>query len=165
MVIEQAGLSPESGPDPVVLILGSFPGPRSLATREYYANPRNQFWHIMGYLLQINVTLPYGERIAYLKEAKVALWDTICTCSRRGGLDSAIKDVVPNDIRFFLKEHPDIRLIGANGLTAGRYLASALGSGVPGIRICTLPSTSPANTRYSLEEKLQMWRVIRDYLP
>jgi hypoxanthine-DNA glycosylase len=158
------GLLPESGPNPVVLILGSFPGPRSLATGEYYANPRNQFWHIMESILNIDTTLPYRERIVRLHEARVALWDSIRTCNRLGGLDSAIRDVFLNDIRLFLDQHPDIRFIGANGLTAGRYLASALGPGISGIRVCTLPSTSPANTRYSFQEKRERWAVIQEYL-
>jgi hypoxanthine-DNA glycosylase len=161
------GLAAESGPDPAVLILGSYPGPRSLAAREYYANHQNQFWRIMEALFRIDRTIPYPERVARLNGHRVALWDVIRSCRREGALDSAIRDVVLNDICQFLESHPDIRFIVANGKTAGRYLVSGLQDGpdIGGIRVGILPSTSPANTRFSFEEKLKNWEVILEYIP
>ena len=161
------GLPVETGPDPVVLILGSYPGPRSLTGREYYANPHNQFWRIMEVLFHFDRTMPYPERVARLNGHRVALWDVIHSCRREGALDSAIRDVVLNNICQFLESHPDIRFIGANGKTAGRYLIAGLPEvpEITGIRIGVLPSTSPANTRYSFEEKLKRWEIILEYLP
>jgi TDG/mug DNA glycosylase family protein len=162
-----AGLPVETGRDPVVLILGSYPGPQSLAAREYYANQQNQFWRIMEALFRIDRMLPYPVRVARLNGHRVALWDVIRSCRREGALDSSIRDVVQNNIPWFLKSHPQIRFIGANGTTAGRYLVSGLQDGplITGIRVCILPSTSPANTRYPFEEKLKRWEIIREYLP
>lgn len=161
----QTGLAPESGPDPVVLILGSFPSQRSMASGEYYANPRNQFWQVMNLLFDIDPALPYQERIARIRESRIALWDAIRSCRRQGSLDSAIRDVVLNDIPRFLEIHPEIRFIGANGTAAGRYLASGLRAGpeLPGVRVCLLPSTSPANTRYTIGEKMEKWKTILEY--
>jgi hypothetical protein len=41
------GLAPVVSDATVVLILGSFPGARSLATGQYYAHPQNHFWRIL----------------------------------------------------------------------------------------------------------------------
>jgi double-stranded uracil-DNA glycosylase len=163
----EAGLPVQTNSDPVILILGSYPGPRSLAAGEYYANPQNQFWRIMEALFRIDRMLPYPERVACLNGHRIALWDVIRSCRREGALDSAIRDVVQNNIRQFLESHPHIRFIGANGNAAGRYLVSGLpdGPAIPGIRVCILPSSSPANTRYTFGEKLKRWEVIREYLP
>jgi double-stranded uracil-DNA glycosylase len=163
----EGGLPVETGRDPAVLILGSYPGPRSLASREYYANPQNHFWRIMEVLFGIDRVLPYSERVARLNGHRIALWDVLRSCRREGAFDSAIRDAVQNNIPQFLESNPHIRIIGANGNTAGRYLVSGVQEGplITGIRVVILPSTSPANTRYTFEEKVKRWEIIREYLP
>ena len=51
-----------------LLILGSLPSARSLAAGEYYGNPRNQFWTLIGSVLDVPAfaALPYAERLAVL---------------------------------------------------------------------------------------------------
>ncbi len=41
------GLAPLVSPATKVLILGSFPGVRSLQAQEYYGHSQNQFWKIL----------------------------------------------------------------------------------------------------------------------
>jgi TDG/mug DNA glycosylase family protein len=152
----KTGLAPIAGKNPEILILGSYPGVRSLASGEYYGNPNNQFWKIMDVLLGIDHTLPYTLRTALLADHHIALWDVLCSCSRDGSADTAIRDPVPNDVRGFLAAHPTIRYIALNGNTAGRYFRKMI-PGLPGI---ILPSTSPAYARMSLAEKAHRWAYI-----
>jgi len=60
------GLGPVIGGAPVLLILGSFPGRISLSQSRYYANPHNQFWHIIEALTGIDRHLPYDHRLENL---------------------------------------------------------------------------------------------------
>src|SRR5215470_7097638 len=65
-----------------LLILGSTPGDVSLKAGQYYAHPRNVFWHIMGELFGARPSLPYERKIEILQSVGVALWDVLRTCSR-----------------------------------------------------------------------------------
>ena len=66
------GFPPVSRADARVLILGSLPGQASLAARQYYAQPRNAFWPLMGRLFGAGVELPYEDRLRRLTESGVA---------------------------------------------------------------------------------------------
>ena len=66
--------------------------------------------------------LPYTEKLAGLKNNNIGLWDVIFSCERHGAMDHAIRNATPNDIPLFLNDHPAVRMVIANGTTAGRYL-------------------------------------------
>ncbi|WAI01069.1 DNA-deoxyinosine glycosylase [Methanogenium organophilum] len=165
-----SGLAPVSGSGPSVLILGSYPSEQSLQRQEYYGNPRNQFWKIMGMVFSFPFEypeLPYHERLNYLTREGIAIWDVVESCSRKRSSDSSICDVTPNDIRGFLREHPTIRCIALNGKTGAghwfkRYFSDV---GEPENKdtdfvILQLPSTSPAYAGMSLDDKAELWRGI-----
>jgi len=154
------GLPFEPVGTPSVLILGSFPSPLSLEAGEYYANPRNQFWKIMESHLGISMELPYNEKISCLKTHNVGLWDVIFSCERCGAMDRDIRDVTLNDIPQFLIDHPTVRMVIANGTTAGRYLGKFGNSWPSRVSIHILPSTSPANAATSFSGKLHAWEVL-----
>jgi TDG/mug DNA glycosylase family protein len=154
----QTGLPPVHGASIEVLILGSFPGRQSLQKKEYYGNPRNQFWQIMDFLFQIDHRLPYNNRASLLAEHRIALWDVISTCCRQGSADKRIRGPVFNDIMDFLSSFPQPRLIALNGTSAGQYYRKL---NIPmSVPYEVLPSTSPANTRYTLAEKVKRWEII-----
>jgi len=155
----EKGLLPIHGETIAILILGSFPGKQSLLKKEYYGNPRNHFWQIIDSLFHIDCYLPYSIRKSRLTEHGIALWDVVSTCCRSGSADIRIRDPVFNDIAGFLGAYPPPRLIVLNGKTAGRYYHQL--KAPPPVRAIILPSTSPANTRFTLMEKVKAWEVIR----
>lgn len=153
------GLPPVTGPEPLILILGSYPSVLSLAHGEYYGNKKNRFWAVMEELFGISANLPYPDRSLRLTKKKIALWDVVQTCTREGSADSRIRNPVPNDIAGFVRAHPTIRLVALNGSTAGRmYHRFAQVEGLPS---ATLPSTSPANARVPFTEKVRQWEIVK----
>jgi hypoxanthine-DNA glycosylase len=147
--------------DAEVLILGSMPGEASLKAQQYYAHPHNTFWRILGTLLGFDPTLPYGQRIARLSGARIALWDVLHSCTRDGSLDTAIiaTSETANDLAGFLATHPRIKRVFFNGAKAEasfkRYIVT-----LPDLTYLRLPSTSPAHATLSFSQKLEAWRVI-----
>lgn len=148
--------------DSQILILGSVPGVKSLEMQQYYAHPQNQFWKILFYLFDEEFSLDYQERIDLLKENKIALWDVIESCERKGSLDTEIKNEIDNNIPQLIESHPNIKIIFCNGQKSYKNLLKILGKNFK-IPIKVLPSTSPLHT-VKFEEKLESWKVIKDYL-
>ncbi|WP_239688587.1 DNA-deoxyinosine glycosylase [Aquitalea magnusonii] len=82
-----------------LLILGSLPGDASLRAAQYYAHPRNQFWRLLGELLDDDLPgLDYPSRLAALQQHGIGLWDVVAQARRPGSLDAAIRDLSPNDL-------------------------------------------------------------------
>jgi hypoxanthine-DNA glycosylase len=159
------GFAPEAGPDPAVLVLGTFPSVIARRERAYYANPQNQFWPIVEALFGIPRSLPYRERLAALNARGVALWDTVDACRQEGSMDHTIRDPVLADVAGWLAAHPTVQLVAVDGRTAVRFLRRALrGPPVaPSVRVEALPSTSPANASVSIDDKLRAWSIVSDY--
>jgi double-stranded uracil-DNA glycosylase len=165
--VRKCGLPKVVGHDPAVLILGSFPGEQALARAEYYGNPQNHFWGIIERLFGIQRDLPYHERIARLTDRHIALWDTIRSCTREGSGDDRIRNSEPEEVIDLIRSYPTIRLVALNGKTAEKnfYRMLHVHGPLPGVIVCTFPSTSPANARYSFEEKVRQWEMIREFAP
>ena len=139
-----------------MLILGNMPSAMSLAAQQYYGNPRNAFWRIMGEIFRFEAEAPYQERTAALRASGVAVWDVLGSCRRVGSLDSAVEpdSMVPNDFRALLDEHSAIERVMFNGAAAEKNFVRLVGLDLRSVR---LPSTSPAQTmRYA--DKLAAWR-------
>ena len=142
-----------------MIVLGSFPSRQSLLHSEYYGNPQNHFWKIIEAIFQIDRHLSYSVRTSRLTDQRIALWDVISTCSRQGSADSRIRDPAFNDLRGFFASCPSLHLVVLNGNTAGGYFTL---QGIPlPVPAVVLPSTSPANTRFTLDEKVRRWEIIR----
>ncbi len=151
--------SPISNPNATALILGTMPSIQSLALSQYYGNNRNAFWKILFTLFNTPFSTDYEQRKSVLLENHIALWDVLEACVRKGSLDSAIEQEVPNDFNSFLKAHPNIKHIYFNGQKAAAYFKCHVKVG-DDYHLVTLPSSSPANAGKSFEEKLKEWGII-----
>jgi double-stranded uracil-DNA glycosylase len=152
---------PVIGIAPCALILGTLPGEESLRQVRYYAHPRNLFWPIVHALFGARPSFAYEERLAFVIERRIALWDVCARAERRASLDTEIKQEVPNAIDALLDANPRIRTIAFNGGTA-RRLYDRHFIRRPGITYLHLPSTSPAHASRSFIEKLALWQPLRD---
>lgn len=150
--------------DALILILGSMPSEQSLAQQQYYAHPRNAFWHIITELFNLSSTLSYAEKQLALIERQIALWDVIQSCQRVGSLDSNIKSIVSNDFSEFFNQHSNIKHLFFNGGCAyNEYQKRILPTLEPkwqALPRTRLPSTSPAMASLSFSEKLDAWQQI-----
>jgi hypoxanthine-DNA glycosylase len=143
-----------------LLILGSFPSVQSLATRQYYANPRNGFWPITGALFDFDRQARYDTRLAALQSHGVALWDVLHKCRRAGSSDAKIdpKSVLANDFDQLFATYRSITQLCFNGHTAARLFRKLVNVD-PLVSYQLLPSTSSAHVMRP-GEKLDAWRVV-----
>ncbi len=158
--MRKASFAPVVDADTRILILGSLPGDASLAAAQYYAHPRNQFWRLLGAVLAVPLAdLPYPHRLAAMQQRGVGLWDVVAEASRRGSLDSAIRDARANPLAALVASLPALRVVAFNGQTAGKAAPQLAASGVP---VLVLPSSSPAHT-LAFDKKLQEWQALGRY--
>lgn len=155
------GLGPVVSPNTRVLILGSFPGARSLQTQQYYAHPQNQFWKILQAIWpssrRVDCADSYEKRSEWLLARGLGVWDVYASCQREGSLDTAIRDAVVNDIAAL--RLPQLQAIAHNGGESYKHAKHTQALGVP---VYKLPSTSPANASWTFERKLAAWREVME---
>ena len=157
------GLPPVFDADIRVLILGSFPSPASLAAQRYYGHRQNQFWRLLGAVLEEPLPeLDYPERLSRVLTHHVGIWDTFQSCIRPGALDADIRMGAINDFPALLRQTPRLQHVCFNGQTAARFASKALANF--GFTTVTLPSSSPAYT-LAFERKLALWRAGIPLLP
>ncbi len=146
-----------------LLLLGSLPGEQSLARGQYYANPRNQFWRLLGRVIGSDLeSLSYQARLENLLAAGIGLWDTVESATRRGSLDGAIRDHSANDLARLVATLPNLRAIGFNGGKSASLGMSQL-AGRPDLALVPLPSSSPAFT-LAFEEKARSWAALKQFV-
>lgn len=160
----------------LVLIAGTAPSVKSLEHGQFYGHPHNFFWRVIYGLFQEreqgqeDYPAPdpiYENRIRFLRQNRLAVWDVIESCEREGSLDVNIKEEIPNDFPGLLSDYPGIRCIAFNGSKAYETFRRAFGKHprMEGIALLKLPSTSPIPTKYmrNLEDRIVAWRQIVPY--
>ena len=157
------GLAPVEDKKSRVLILGTMPGVESLKQQAYYGHPRNLFWKLLGEVTGETAPESYGERQEYLLRHRIALWDMCRTCIRAGSLDSHISEELTNDIKSFVATHPGIKAIGCNGKESERLFRKYI-TGMEGVQLISLPSSSPANAGISWEKKAEAWSRLKEFV-
>jgi double-stranded uracil-DNA glycosylase len=160
----KAGLPPIARTDARLFILGSLPGDASLAARQYYAHPTNQFWRLLGGVLNLPLQeLAYWQRIERLAEHGVGLWDVIASAERRGSLDQAIRAAEHNPIDRLLRDFPEVRAIAFNGAAAAKAGRKLIGEAPAEVSVIQLPSSSAANTT-PFQAKVRAWAALQPFV-
>ncbi len=127
-----------------VLILGSFPSVKSRAEGFYYGNPQNRFWRAVSSFFGEETPATVEKKREFLLRRGIALWDVVQSCEIVGSADASISAPALADIPRVAKGETPIL---CNGATAYRLLTDNFPEIAP--RAQKLPSTSPANPRFS----------------
>lgn len=153
MEVLATGFSPVFDENSRILILGSFPSVKSREINFYYGNKRNRFWSTLCGAFGVAVPETIDEKITFLKNCGIALWDTVSKCKVCGSADSSVKvEEVANLSIIF--NSAKIKKVLLNGGLAYKLFDQYYGQYCfeKGIIYKKLPSTSPANPRFSKEE-------------
>lgn len=140
--------------DSKVLILGSFPSVKSREDKFYYAHPQNRFWQVLENIFDEKIE----NKEEFLLNHNIALWDVIKSCEINRSSDSSIKSVKVNDIKGLI-EKTNIDIILLNGTKAYNLYQKYIAQNI-GIEVVKLPSTSPANAKYKLDDLIKEYSII-----
>ncbi len=144
--------------DSRVLILGTFPSPKSREAGFYYGHPQNRFWPALAALFNEDVPVTEAEKEVFLRRRHIALWDVVASCEINGADDSSIRNPLPNKIAQVIAQTA-IQGIFTTGKKAFS-LYQKLCYPETGFQASYLPSPSPANCRLPFEQLLDAYRAI-----
>ncbi len=145
---KQTGFPPVYNKDSRALILGSFPSVKSREISFYYGHKQNRFWRmICGYFHEEVPGDIEGKR-DFLLRRKVALWDVALSCEIVGSSDASIKNAEIADLSVIFAAAKIERIFLNGSLAYQLFLQKYADVDIPYQK---LPSTSPANPRFSLQ--------------
>ncbi|MDD2409562.1 MAG: DNA-deoxyinosine glycosylase [Bacilli bacterium] len=144
-----------------ILILGTIPSIVSRNKNFYYSHPNNRFWKIMEHLFKSNL-ISIQDKINFLLNNNIALWDTIKECEIYKSQDSSIKNVKINDIKSIL-DKTNIKKIYVTGMTAFKIYNKYI-KNTTNIDAIYLPCPSSANASYSLDKLITIYTIILNNL-
>lgn len=142
------------------LILGSFPSVKSREAMFFYDHPQNRFWRLMALLFEAEVPETVEEKTHLVLTHRLALWDTIHSCTITGSSDSSIRDVVPNDLSVIL-DNSRVDRVFCNGAASYKLYQKYIYPQTK-LHAAQLPSTSPANAAWSMERLQKAWQIIKE---
>lgn len=145
-----------------VLILGSYPSPKSFEEGFYYGHPQNRFWKLIAALTEKEIPTTILDKKELLLTSHLALWDALESCQIIGASDTSIENPIPNNIPWLVKSS-EIEAVFCNGAASHRFYTQFC-QPITGIESYKMPSTSPANAAYSLPRLIQAWQPILSFL-
>ena len=149
-----------------ILILGSFPSVVSRKFGFYYANPQNRFWRMLAQILNAPPPASTDEKIKFLLARGIAVYDAAICCEIKGSSDAKITAVEPANLEPIFSG-ARIAQVFANGGKAHeiceKYLKTQI-LNATGKEAVKLPSTSPANAKFSIDKLASEWSVIAEAL-
>ncbi|KAL7547885.1 hypothetical protein ACHAWF_011156 [Thalassiosira exigua] len=160
--------------EPRILLLGHHASP--LPDNMALAYGERSMWNILGRIYDLHHEPNEDIKSASKKETDnyrllvesvlrdgVCIWDVLAnvhvTGKRRRGKPKSVWDKTPNDLTSFLEEHNSIRTVCFIGAKARSEFEKQFGRDLlKQYNAITLPSSSPANSRLTVEEKVDHWR-------
>ncbi len=142
------GFPPVYDENSKVLILGSFPSVKSREVSFYYGNKQNRFWRMLFGIFGEQPTDSIDGKKEFLLRRGIALWDIATECKIKGSSDSSLTQPKIADLSPIF-EKANIQRILLNGATAYELFCSRYEK--ISIPYYKMPSTSPANPRYTEE--------------
>lgn len=106
--------------DSRVLVLGSFPSPKSREQKFFYGHPRNRFWPVLSAVFNEPVPQTAEQKKELALRHHIAMWDTIASCEIKGASDTSIKHPVPNDLKSII-DRSQIKAVFCTGAASYKY--------------------------------------------
>ncbi len=155
-------IDPVYDKDSRVLILGSFPSPKSRERRFFYGHPQNRMWKVLAQVFDEQVPETNEERRDFLLQHHIAMWDVLSACEISGADDASIKNETPNDLSTILNDCSINAVFTAGSKAAQCYRKyDEKKYDIPHIR---LPSTSPANAAASPDRLAAKYLIVRLFI-
>lgn len=149
-----------------ILILGSFPSVVSRKFGFYYANPQNRFWRVLAQILNAPLPASTDEKIDFLLASRIAIYDAAISCEIKGSSDAKMTAVLPANLEPIFSG-ARIAQVFANGGKAyeicKKYLEDEILKATKNV-VIKLPSTSPANAKFSIDKLANEWSAIAEAL-
>ena len=159
--MEKHTIEPFYNKDSKILILGSFPSVKSREVGFYYSHPQNRFWKVLAAIFNEDVPISINDKKEFLKRNNIALYDVCASCDIKSSSDASIKNVIPNDLDEIFKG-ANIKVIAFDGKTAfnlyQKYFKNKYNA-----ELISLPSTSPANAKCSMNDLINDYKVLNKY--
>ena len=145
-----------------ILILGSFPSVKSRESQFFYHHPQNRFWKVLSGVVGCDILLLIDDKREFLLNNNIAVWDLLSSFAIDLSRDSSIKTVVVNALNTII-DTSDITQIFCNGGKSFELYKKYCEKNT-NLKAIKLPSTSPANARFSLEKLINEWQIIKNFL-
>jgi len=117
---------------------------------------------VLARILNADVPESTDEKIKFLLSHHIAIYDAAISCEIEGSSDAKMSQIVPANLKPIFKE-AKITQVYANGGKAyeicKKYLEGEIIKATKN-EVIKLPSTSPANAKFSLERLTNEWTVI-----
>lgn len=159
--MEKHTIEPFYNKNSKILILGSFPSVKSREVGFYYSHPQNRFWKVLAAILNEDVPISINDKKEFLKRNNIALYDVCASCDIKSSSDASIKNVIPNNLDEIFKS-ANIKVIAFDGKTAfslyQKYFKNKYN-----VELISLPSTSPANAKYNMNDLINDYKVLNKY--
>ena len=121
---------------------------------------------MLARILNASVPTSTDEKINFLLASRIAIYDAATSCEIKGSSDAKMTSVAPANLEPIFKT-ANIMQVYANGGKAyeicKKYLEDEILKATKNV-VIKLPSTSPANAKFSIDKLASEWSAIAEAL-